>query len=401
MVLTEPCECVADTSPAVGRAGAAADRAAMGADAAPETVAASTLAGPGPGRASTGQLPAAIVIIVGFHNPGDLVGCLRALSRMQAEPRFEIFIAENGGPAATDGLVDALIAADGPCRPTSEPDPIDAPAGAPRRFLVRLKGEAAGPAARVHVAEMPDNLGYAGAINAWLRPLLQRPGWQGAWILNPDTEPTPSALAELVDYAARRGKGMVGSRITVPTAPDHVRTRGLAWHKLSARTAAIDYGASAAIEPDPDEVEARLDAPSGSSFYVTRDMIARIGLMDESYFLFFEDLEWGYRAKAIGGLGHAHRSIVPHQGGTTIGSAGGRAAVSPLSVYLEFRNRIAFVRQKHRAWMPWTVLMLSAHMATFLVAGSSANALAACRGLAAGLKGEAGRPDRILRMHRS
>ena len=281
----------------------------------------------------------------------------------------------------------------------SNSQPCVRPSGAHRQKLLWLVGDGTGIGARVNVAEMPENLGYAGAINAWLRPLLQTPDWQGAWILNPDTQPKPSALAELFDYAEKRRKGMVSSQITVPSAPDHVRTRGLAWHKLRARTTAVDYGVPAAIEPNPDDVEARLDAPSGASFYVTREIIERIGLMEERYFLFFEDLEWGYRAKAIGGLGHAHRSIVPHEGGTTIGSAGGRATVSPLSVYLEFRNRIIFVREKHCAWLPWTVLMLAVQTAAFLTAGSAANMLAAWRGLVAGLRGEIGRPDRIFKDH--
>jgi N-acetylglucosaminyl-diphospho-decaprenol L-rhamnosyltransferase len=343
--------------------------------------------------------PAVAVIIVGFHNPEDIGNCLWALSRLQTEPRFEVFIAENGGAQAMDTLNEALAAANGPCRRAPVSLPSVKPSDMPRQSLFWLIGDGAGIRAQVNVAEMPENLGYAGAINAWLRPLLLTPDWQGVWILNPDTQPTPSALAELFDYAIKRGKGMVGSRITVPGAPDYVRTRGLAWNKLRARTTAVDYGRPAAIEPDPDDVEARLDAPSGSSIYVTREMIERIGLMEEGYFLFFEDLEWGYRAKAIGGLGHAHRSVVPHEGGTTIRSAAGRTAESPLAVYLEFRNRITFVRERHRAWLPWTVLVLALQAAALLAGGAIVNTRAACRGLAAGLKGEVGRPDRILKDH--
>ena len=157
----------------------------------------------------------------------------------------------------------------------------------------------------------------------------------------------------------------------------------------------------AAVEPDPDDVEARLDAPSGASFYVTAELVARIGLMDERYFLFFEDLDWGCRAKAVGALGHAHRSIVPHQGGTTIGGHGSRSAVSPLSVYLEFRNRIIFVRLQHPAWLIWTTLVQTIYALGFVGAGSPADALVACRGLAAGLRGEVGRPERMVAAHRT
>ena len=61
-----------------------------------------------------------------------------------------------------------------------------------------------------------ENLGFPGGVNSWIRPLLAEPGWNGVWILNPDTWPQPDALAELVNFAAKRGKGMVSSRIMFP-----------------------------------------------------------------------------------------------------------------------------------------------------------------------------------------
>jgi N-acetylglucosaminyl-diphospho-decaprenol L-rhamnosyltransferase len=348
------------------------------------------------------SFPAKIaVIIVGFRNAADIAACLRALARAKKEPTFEVFIAENGGHAAMDALITVLPAAGGPCRSVSESDlPIDAPMIV-RRRLFRLVGADETDGSRVHVAEMAENLGYAGGINVWLRPLLQIPGWQGVWILNPDTEPTPSALAELVDYSVRRGKGMVGSCLTPSGHPDLVHSRGLAWRKLAAKAWAVDYQTPIAPAPNPDDVEARLTAPSGASVYVTRHLIEQIGLMDERYFLYFEDLEWGYRAKNAGGVGYAHSSVVPHTGGTTIGTSRTRATLSPLAVYLEVRNRILFVRDKYPAWLPWTVVMQIFHIASFGAVGAFKNMLVGLQGLVAGILGEVGRPDWMLRDHAS
>jgi N-acetylglucosaminyl-diphospho-decaprenol L-rhamnosyltransferase len=354
-----------------------------------------------PTRGQTRILPEVAVIIVGFHNEADVIGCLQSLSVANASPSFDVFIAENGGDDAWQALHRALAAESSLCQALSEPDQTigdNADAGA---RIYRLSRAAGHPETRIHTAQMPDNLGYAGAINAWLRILLGQRGWYAAWILNPDTVPTPSALSELADYARLHKKSMVGSRIVDPSRPAEVAIRGLRWNKIAARTTAVDRRASAAIEPNRGYIEAHLDAASGASLFVTRDLIERIGLMDERYFLYFEDLEWGYRAKALGALGYAHQSVVPHEGGTTIGSANTRAGSSRLSVYLEFRNRILFVRQWHRAWLPWTVLMQTVHVAAFMAAGSFSNMSAAARGLAAGLRGEIGRPDRILKSHRA
>ena len=318
---------------------------------------------------------------------------------MTASPSFDVFIAENGGDDACNALRDALAANSSSCQVLPELDQgfgDNAVAGAKTYRLVRLAGQ---PETLIHLAQMPDNLGYAGAINAWLRILLGQRGWRAAWILNPDTAPAPSALRELADYATLHGKGMVGSRIVDPLRPAEVATRGLRWSKFFARTSAVDRRASAELEPDQAYIEAQLDAPSGASLFVTRDLIDRIGLMDERYFLYFEDLEWGRRAKSLGAIGYAHQSVVLHEGGTTIGSSNAGAGSSRLSDYLEFRNRILFVRQWHRAWLPWTVLMQTVRIAAFMSAGSFHNMRAAASGLVAGLRGEAGRPDRILQSH--
>jgi GT2 family glycosyltransferase len=340
-----------------------------------------------------------VVVVVGFRNEADIADCLRALAAALPAPTFEVFIAENGGPAAMDALIEVLAAEGSPCRAVPEPElPVDSPIIL-RRRLFRLVGTDDTLGSRVHVAEMAENLGYAGAINAWLRPLLLIPGWDAAWILNPDTEPAPSALAELVAYSEQRGKAMVGSRMTPTAYPDLVHCRGLTWRKLTANTLAVDYLVPVDPPSGPDAVEACLDAPSGACCYVTRRLIEQIGLMDERYFLFFEDLEWGIRAKSIGAIGYAHRAIVAHKGGTTIGSMGGRATMSPLAVYLEIRNRILFVRARYPALLLWTVVMQIVHVSAFGAVGAFRNMLAGYKGLLAGILGKDGRPDQMLKTH--
>ncbi len=340
-----------------------------------------------------------VILVVGFRNAPEVINCLRALAVAQSEPTFEVFIAENGGPSGMDALIDALAAEDSPCRKLRDSEsPTHLPGGVRRHDYRLVRTDTSHPVF-VHVVEMTDNLGYAGAVNFWLRRLLEIPGWESAWILNPDTTPTPSALAELVAYSKRRGKMMVGSRLVQTADADHAHSRGLAWQKLAAKTLAIDYQAPTTPDPDMDDVEARLTAPSGASCYVTRSLIERIGLMDERYFLYFEDLEWGDRAKRLGMVGYAHHSIVPHQGGTTIGTATSRAALSRLAVYLEIRNRILFVRDRYPRWLLWTVLMQVVHATAFGAVGAFGNMVAGYKGLVAGIRGETGRPDRMLSAH--
>ena len=140
---------------------------------------------------------------------------------------------------------------------------------------------------------------------------------------------------------------------------------------------------------------------SGASFYVTRECVEQIGLMDERYFLYFEDLDWGMRAKEKCGLGYAYLAVVRHQGGTTIGPTRKRAEQTALTVYLEFRNRILFVKRRYPAWYPWTVFVL--HSQSFGILNCRISRKyqdGFFRGIAAGVVGQIGRgPDDLLERH--
>ncbi len=313
-----------------------------------------------------------------------MVGCLAALGHARNKPGFEVFICENGGPEAYSRLVTALTGDNGPCHDLGDDGGLDTPLLVARRLL-SLQGEATGTL--VHLGQATENLGYAGGVNAWLRPLLAIPDWSAAWVLNPDTQPAPDALLELEAYAERWGKGMVGSRL-IPTAePNFVHSRGLNWCKARAVARAVDLRSPVEFEPDPQNVDSRIDAPSGASLYVTRACMQRIGLMNERYFLFFEDLDWGIRARREFGVGYAHKSVVVHAGGTTIGSSTRTAQQSPLSVYLEYRNSILFVRDKFPIWLLWTIMVQFSRILVKARAFPPGSSMAAFRGIIDGARG--------------
>ena len=340
------------------------------------------------------------VIIVGFRNADEVRQCIAALARSTVD-NFDIFVCENGGRAHFRELCKALIGSnlvlrqgfDQNISPSSS-QPIDKTQfGDLVSYRLRETGIS------LFILEAIENLGYAGAVNAWLRRLLKQPEYAGFWILNPDTQVEPDAFFELVKYVHSSRKGMVGCQIRSAHDPHLIQSRGLQWRPFLASTKAVDYHASASQYPDLKAIEKSLDAPSGASFYVTRECVEQIGLMDERYFLFFEDLDWGLRAKKLCCLGYAHSAIVRHQGGTTLGSVAARGEKSKLSVFLEFRNRLLFVRRRYPAWFAWTILVLLLRALEYAAAGSVQNTITAYRGIVAGVAGQIGRPDLLIERH--
>jgi N-acetylglucosaminyl-diphospho-decaprenol L-rhamnosyltransferase len=340
----------------------------------------------------------AAVIIVGFRNAADVSGCVAALARSTVQ-NFDIFVCENGGSAAFQDLSERLVR-DNIVVNFSPDNLLYGQPRAATEFVSLVSCRLRETAITLFIGEAAENLGYAGAINKWLQLLLEQPGYTGFWILNPDTYAEPDALSELVKYVKSSGKGMVGSRIMSMNDLSRIHSRGLRWRPIKASTQAVDLRAATSLEPNTEKVEKCLDAPSGSSFYVTRSCVEQIGLMDERYFLYFEDLDWGMRAKARCGLGYAHRAVVQHRGGTTIGpTARSRVSQSPLSVYLQFRNRVLFVKSWYPAWFPWTLFVLTLRAFEYAIVGSLQNTKSAFHGISAGLAGQIGRPDEVMRHH--
>ena len=338
------------------------------------------------------MLPIPIVIVT-FRNPEDVVDCLAALGQSHPEPPFDVYLCENGGHTAFMELCSRISDPGGPCVASTlrAPCPVSG-FQAVKSFVLK------GVRAKVFVGDAGDNLGYGGGVNRWLRPLLMSADmWPGALVLNPNSTVAPDALGALVRYANDR-RCMVTGRIAFADDPERIHTRGLKWRRFLGSPAAVGRAEPFNSRPHAEMVERTIDAPSGSFVYVTRACLEKIGLLEERYFLYCEDLDWGLRAKRIGAIGYAFDAVVYHKGGTTIGS-GPKQKVSEFATYLSFRNRILFVGSNFPAWTPWTVAVSLVRALEFGARSRPANMRAATRGIIDGLLGRDGRPDDVLRRH--
>ncbi len=334
------------------------------------------------------------VIIVSYRTPSDVAACLMSLDAMEMEPAFSVHICENGGSEAFDDLCESLLQPDAPCiAEAGDSSSFEGAFNRIRCFRLRRSGR------HVLVGEATANLGYAGGINTWIVPLLRHEGWQALWILNPDTVVTPDALSALAAHAKARNLGMAGSRIMASPSSTRIINMGLRWRRLIGSGYAVGQGRRADIEPDAAAVEAEIQAANGASVYVTRGCAEALAPLDERYFLYFEDLDWGVRARSAGfNIGYAHRSVVIHSGGSSIGRPSQDSAGSPFAIYLQFRSGLQFARIHHPGWFAWTALVGGLHALRLLRRGRFGPAI---RGLAAGVRGETGRPDILLRRDRA
>jgi GT2 family glycosyltransferase len=141
------------------------------------------------------------------------------------------------------------------------------------------------------VLESGKNLGFAGGNNLGIRHALTH-GADYVWLLNNDTKPDPHALSALVAKALTDTTiGAVASICYYADSPSTVQ----AW--AGARVNLWTGSLCLSTEPQPDEW---FDALNGTSFLISSSAIEEVGLLDESFFLYWEDTDFCLRLRKKG-----------------------------------------------------------------------------------------------------
>lgn len=158
------------------------------------------------------------------------------------------------------------------------------------------------------------NGGFAYAINRGLRQIRQaRPGRIGpdfVLLLNSDTELPPGTLSGMVDFMARHPEaGMASAKLTMgdgqldlacrrsfPT-PAVALYRLLGLSRLFPRSRL--FGRYNMTYLDADEMT-EVDAICGAFMFARGEVVDEVGLLDEDFFMYGEDLDWCYRTKEAG-----------------------------------------------------------------------------------------------------
>jgi N-acetylglucosaminyl-diphospho-decaprenol L-rhamnosyltransferase len=183
------------------------------------------------------------------------------------------------------------------------------------------------------------NLGFAAGANlAW--PRVTTPYWM---LLNPDVRVPEGGIERLVAWMNRRpqigiasaeirgedGQGTLSAGRAMPSISrsllELTRVHRLLPTKVRGRLLRGPYW------PGGDQV----DVPwvPGTAMIVRRDVVDRIGLLSESFFMYGEDLEWCHRARMAGwSIGVCSEVTVRHAAGASVARTwGDEGAWAPLA----------------------------------------------------------------------
>ncbi|MDO9450116.1 MAG: glycosyltransferase family 2 protein [Rugosibacter sp.] len=200
------------------------------------------------------------------------------------------------------------------------------------------------------VKPMDRNGGFAYGNNAGIRAALASPNPPDyILLLNPDTIARPGAVKSLVDFMDSHPEaGIAGSRLENAAGgvdcSAHRMPSPLGELNGSARLGMISRLLQRYVVSPPIRNEAHeCDWVSGASMIIRKEVLEEIGLMDEGYFLYFEEVDFCCRARAVGwSVWYVPESRVMHLEGAATGI---RAAAKRRPMYWYDSRRRFFVKQ--------------------------------------------------------
>lgn len=140
------------------------------------------------------------------------------------------------------------------------------------------------------------NLGFAGGNNVGIKEAL-RHTHEHIVLLNQDTEVEPDFLSEIVRVASPDDVGIVQGMLVLGGERSLVNNAGNALHYLG-------FGFVKHYREPLERWSGRepfeIGYASGASLLVKRSVLEQIGLLDEKFFMYHEDLDLCWRAKLAG-----------------------------------------------------------------------------------------------------
>jgi GT2 family glycosyltransferase len=149
----------------------------------------------------------------------------------------------------------------------------------------------------VRTVALPENRGYAGGNNAGIRAALET-GARAVLLLNNDTEVARDFLSPLLEVLNGDPRAAaVSSAIMRLDSPTVLQQ---AWCDVHygfglARRVGVN-----AMPGEGYDQPRRVDAAIGCSLLIAADALQRIGLLDEAYFAYHEEIDWCVRARKAG-----------------------------------------------------------------------------------------------------
>jgi GT2 family glycosyltransferase len=244
--------------------------------------------------------PLVISVILNTNRREDTLACLASLAANSYQPQITLVL-DN---ASTDGSVEAIRAA----------------------------------YPQTQVLSLTENRGYAGNNNVGIAWAMEH-GADWVLVLNEDTILAPDCLATLVAAGSADPRaGMLGPMVYYYDQPQVIQSAGgmlgPRWLSIHRGQHEVDHGQFATVQS--------VEWLSGCALAVRRAVIEQVGMIDERFFIYWEEVDWCTQARRAGwSLLHVPAAKIWHKGVQS------DYRPSPGITYYMTRNWFLFMSKNH------------------------------------------------------
>lgn len=234
----------------------------------------------------------------------------------------------------------------------------------------------------IPLLSLPENLGFAGGCNVGLRHAVER-GYEYVLLLNNDAFPEVDMLAVLYQEM-NPAIGLASPKVLYHPERDYISFGGGRQHPLLLEVR--DVKANQKDRPEWQGIE-EVDYLWGTCWLVNLAAVQTVGLLDERFFMYYEDLDWSIRFRQAGfKLLWVGKARLYHQESRSTGGSD-----SPLRRYYLARSSVIFFRRYAHLGRPLFIFFFrlgsAVRMVTrLLLKGKPASAAAYLRGIRDGWK---------------
>jgi len=221
-------------------------------------------------------------------------------------------------------------------------------------ILVCDMGSEIDPTERINAANYPNtrvlrsekNLGFTGGNNWGMR---QAKG-DYVFIVNNDTEVTPELLDVLLQpFFEDPTIGVTCPKIRFYQKPDTIQYAG--FNRINVFTGRTTAVGSLEVDNGQCDVSGYTHGAHGCAMLVSREIINKVGMFPENFFIYYEEWDWSARILKAGyHIYYQAKGLIYHKESITMGKK------SAIKVYYHTRNRILYMR-RNTAWYQFAVFI--------------------------------------------
>ncbi len=194
----------------------------------------------------------------------------------------------------------------------------------------------------IELVQSQTNLGFAGGNNLGIRKALES-GYSHLMLLNNDTVVATDFLQVMMaQFEKSPSLGVVQPLIYWMKDRNQIWNAGGKWSPTLGR--AIPLRELKNRKKGRSGIQ-KIDWATGCCMLIKREAILQVGLLNEQFFAYFEDVEWSLRVREKGfEIALAPKAFIYHEAGASSKKKHEEGTLSPRVFYYHVRNQFLLIR---------------------------------------------------------